>query len=214
MVASGPAPLPTILLSFADEEDDYAERLPVKTLEPNVYEARVEATRIRLNSRCKGFLEASAPGRQRKSTDNDWGTIHPQTVRYLHRIVKEFLETETRREKITKAIKSSFNPHLRLCAGYLAVYKTCHYRGLAERLDDETQKMALGCLMQLSNVPSNMATRMYPILEQLERHTPPLAGFSGHDVRELWVPRILMNVDEGSKSSSALAPTTRALLLD
>ncbi|KAG6360544.1 hypothetical protein INS49_011606 [Diaporthe citri] len=39
LVASGPTPLPTILLSFADEEDDYAVRLPVKEMESNVYEA-------------------------------------------------------------------------------------------------------------------------------------------------------------------------------
>lgn len=214
LVARGPTPSPTILLSFADEEDDYALKLPVSIIEPDVYEARIETTRIRLNSRCKGLLETSAPCGQSKSTIESWGTAHSQTVRYLHRTVKDFLETGDRRENIMKTTSPSFDPHLRLCAGYLAVYKSCHYKVPVEKLDDEARKMALGCMMQMSTAPTATATRMFPILEQLKRLAPALAGFSSRDVRELWALRMIMNADEMSKSSSSLAPTTQALILD
>lgn len=214
LVACGPTPLPTILLSFADEEDDYAVKLPVKEMEPNVYEARIETMRIRLNSRCKGLLETTAPWQQRGIMVRRWGTIHPQSVRYLHRTVKDFLEDPERREKIMKVIDPSFDPHIRLCSGYLAVYKLCHYREPVETLDDESRKMALGCMMQMSNVPTTTALRMFPIIEQLKRLMPALAGFSSGDVRELWALRMRMSADEEANSSFALAPTTRSLLLD
>lgn len=218
LMASGPTPLPTILLSFADEEDDYAVRLPVKTLEPEAYIARIETMRIRLNSRCKGLLETTEPSRQSQSVVQSWGSIHPQTVRYLHRTVKDFLETPERRKKIMKWIDSSFDPHLRLCSGYLAVYKSCHYREPIETMhvDDESRKMALGCMLQMSNVPAATATMMFPILEQLRQLTPASAGFSSYDVRDLWVLRMKMtrNGDEMSDFPYWLAPTTRSLLLD
>lgn len=218
LMASGPTPLPTILLSFADEEDEYAVRLPVKTLEPETYIARIETMRIRLNSRCKGLLETTEPSRQSQSVVQSWGSIHPQTVRYLHRTVKDFLETPERRKKIMKSINSTFDPHLRLCSGYLAVYKSCHYREPIETMhvDDESRKMALGCMLQMSNVPATTATRMFPILEQLRQLTPASAGFSSYDVRDLWVLRMKMtrNADEVSDFPYWLAPTTRSLLLD
>lgn len=168
LVARGPTPLPTILLSFADEEDDYAVRLPVKEIESNVYEARIETMRIRLNSRCKGLLETTAPGREREGIVGGWGSIHPQTVRYLHRTVKDFLEAPERRDKIMKVIDPSFDPHIRLCSGYLALYKSCHYREPVETLDDESRKMELGCMIQMSNVPTATALRMFPMMEQLK----------------------------------------------
>lgn len=214
LIACGPTPLPTILLSFADEEDDYAVRLPVKEMEYNVYEARIETMRIRLNSRCKGLLETTAPWQQRGSMVRGWGTIHPQTVRYLHRTVKDFLENPERREKIMKVTDPSFDPHIRLCSGYLAVYKSCHYQEPVETLDDESRKMALGCMMQMSNVPTTTALRMFPIMEQLKRLMPALAGLSSGDVRELWALRMRMSADEEANSSFALAPTTQSLLLD
>lgn len=214
LVASGPTPLPIILLSFADEDDDYAVGLPVHEMDANVYKARVETIRIRLNSRCKGLLETTVPCQSRESRVRGWGTIHPQTVRYLHRTVKDFLETPTRREKIMKVTDLSFDPHVRLCSGYLALYKSCHYREPVEILDDESRKMALGCMMQMSKVPTATALRMFPVMDQLKRFMPALAGFSSGDVRELWALRMIMSADEEVNSSFKLAPTTRVLLLD
>lgn len=214
LVASGPTPLPTILLSFADEEDDYALKLPLKKMQPFEYEARIEAMRLRINSRCKGLLETTAPYRHSESMADSRETIHPHAVRYLHRTVKDFLETPERRGKFMKPKDPSFDPHLRLCSAYLAMYKSCHYRDPEEGLDDASRKMAIGCMIQMSRVTIATAMRMFPILEQLKRLTKKLAGFSARHARDFWALRKGMNADKESNSSSALAPTTQTLLLD
>lgn len=92
LIASGPTPLPIILLSFADEEDAYAIKVPFEKMQPEVYEARIEVFRLRINSRCEGLLETTAPCRPGETTGESWGTIHSHAVHYLHRTVKDFLE--------------------------------------------------------------------------------------------------------------------------
>lgn len=107
-----------------------------------------------------------------------------------------------------------FDPKLILCSGYLAMYNPHGHREPEQGLDDASRKMAMGCRMQMSTVSPTTTRRMYPILEQLQRLTPTLAGFSAYDVRDFWALWIGLNAGKESNSSSALTPTTRALLLD
>jgi hypothetical protein len=104
---------PTLLcLSFADEEETFVFKSKVKPLTDKERVSRADIMRRRLNSRCKGLLEI-APNTivcegSFDATDGDTnplakddnrvietvdGCIADSTVQYLHRTVKDFLES-------------------------------------------------------------------------------------------------------------------------
>src|SRR4030095_5509659 len=54
------------------------------------------------------------------STEPDWESC---TVQYLHRTVKDYIESPEVQQKLQLAMKSTFDPDLRYCAGILAMIK-------------------------------------------------------------------------------------------
>jgi hypothetical protein len=74
-------PLTLLSLSFAEEglEKAISHKIRPETSEEQMF--RAERMRRRLNSRCKGLLEAPAKGRE----------MHKAIVQYLHRTVRDYI---------------------------------------------------------------------------------------------------------------------------
>lgn len=84
-------PVSILLLSFLDEEcPKYVLRQPLRPLSGADTDMRITAMRKRLNHRSKGLLEVD----QKQSLEAE------ATVQYLHRIVKDYIESE-RAQRIT-----------------------------------------------------------------------------------------------------------------
>ncbi|KAH7007747.1 hypothetical protein EDB80DRAFT_719049 [Ilyonectria destructans] len=117
------SPLALFTLSFVGE--DPARALSAEYGEPMSWKQQCyhsERMRRRLNSRCKGLLEAP---QYEKSGPNT-------KVQYLHRTVKDFLEEDGVRDLLASGSKSTFNAHLALCAALIR-----HTKAISPKEDDE-----------------------------------------------------------------------------
>ncbi|KAK3326915.1 hypothetical protein B0T19DRAFT_484129 [Cercophora scortea] len=100
-------------LSFADEDDPAAALLlPVKTLSAAQVEDRTVEMERRLNSRCKGLLEAPA-----RRGGQDRG------VQYLHRTARDFLRNPIVWRKVTESTPEGFEPYMCLLNSSLSLLK-------------------------------------------------------------------------------------------
>ncbi len=112
-------------LSFADEEDtELVFRYPVKPLSKRDNLSRAKTMKRRLNSRCKGLLEAaptfshqsvSAATETGKSENVDTSLISTFKIQYLHRSVRDFFGKPNVKNKLVAATNDAFNPYLGLC---------------------------------------------------------------------------------------------------
>ncbi|RYP73040.1 hypothetical protein DL769_004315 [Monosporascus sp. CRB-8-3] len=107
---------PSILeLYFADEGDpDRATSRPVGSLD-HKWEAFSTTMQRRINSRLLGLLEPQKPA---------YHPLWSAKVHYMHRTVRDFLETERIRNMIEAAAPSPYLPALNLCAAQLVLLKT------------------------------------------------------------------------------------------
>ena len=137
--ANGPPSL--LCLSFADEEPEFIFKMEVRPLPAGEEFYRADIMRRRLNSRCKGLLEVSpaellpidavyfgdvAPVEHPTSV-NDCLTkgisLADFTVQYLHRTVKDFLETPQVWDRIILACPRTYDPYLAMCRSFVAQVK-------------------------------------------------------------------------------------------
>ncbi|KAF2095990.1 hypothetical protein NA57DRAFT_59051 [Rhizodiscina lignyota] len=128
-------PLKVLSLGYADEEHSWSAAImrPVSPITTSEATLLHETMRRRINSRCKGLLEISAAekyifqGLKRQdgtvSTEDNQELQHC-TVQYLHRTVKDYIESDGAQKMLNSAIKSPYDPHLHLCASTLATLKT------------------------------------------------------------------------------------------
>ena len=133
---------PSLLcLSFADEEPEFILKMKVRPLLEDEEFSRADIMRRRLNSRCKGLLEVGPAGLlpidavdfgdvslvERPTSVNDCLAkgISPAdlTVQYLHRTVKDFLETPQVWDRIMLACPRTYDPYLALCRSFVAQLK-------------------------------------------------------------------------------------------
>lgn len=97
-----------MLLSFADEDPGFFRTLPFALMGLGEYTSRLDALERRLGSCCKGLLEVSGDRR----------------VNFLHRTVRDFLESPATRERVGAATKhSGFDAHLQLCSGFYCLIR-------------------------------------------------------------------------------------------
>lgn len=97
-----------MLLSFADEDRGFFREVPFALMSLDEYTARLDALERRLGACCKGLLEVSADRR----------------VNFLHRTVRDFLDSPATRERVGAATKhSGFDAHLQLCSGFYCLIR-------------------------------------------------------------------------------------------
>jgi len=112
IVRAAQHPISLLGFYYADEEDtDSGMRAEVKELTDAEQKLREEDIRRRLNSRCKGLLEAPFVEEEPR-------------VQYLHRTVKDFVEMPHVWAKISNATDDSFDPVKCLANSYLWQLKT------------------------------------------------------------------------------------------
>lgn len=111
-------PLSALSYWFLDEmedQPDLALSMPVYALDDDVLIARTEEIRIRLNGRCKGFLELTAD----EASDDPipW-------VDFLHRTVKDFFMTTEIQQKFQEWQRKDFDACFSICEATLAEIKS------------------------------------------------------------------------------------------
>jgi hypothetical protein len=125
-VQASPVPPSSLLLSFADEEHlDFALKWDIGPLSNDQASARHEIVRRRVKTWSMGFLEVST-----RNTDRFGYPLG--TVQYLHRTVKDYIETEDVQKLFQSVSMTSFDAHLKLCSGNLALLK-CSGEGSKEQ---------------------------------------------------------------------------------
>lgn len=92
---------------FAEEDPFYALRDDVSSRHATMVENLEGITRTRVLARCQDLLELSGEG----------------VLQFLHRTVKEFLETRSMFDQVTKRAGDEFNPHLFICNSMLVQIK-------------------------------------------------------------------------------------------
>lgn len=144
--------LPLLVLSFADEENvDSLRRLDRSHLHGDMIDLRLESMERRLNSRWKGLLEVERDTQASPAI---------RTVQYLHRTVKEFIQTDQVRTFLNSSTKRSFDPHLQLCIAWCAFLKT-------DYADSSTGEESL--FKHAAQVPPANKKVMLEVLDHLEK---------------------------------------------
>ncbi|PMD51544.1 uncharacterized protein K444DRAFT_636826 [Hyaloscypha bicolor E] len=110
-------PLSVLSLSFADDDEDpeFAIRAKLDPLDEKELSWRYEETVRRVNSRCKGLLEVRVSSDKERLVDSK--------VDFLHRTVKDFLDTPDIWKTIASQSDPSFNPDISLMRSYLVQMK-------------------------------------------------------------------------------------------
>lgn len=98
-------------------------------------------------------------------------------VQYLHRTVKDYFNKPRLKEMLTDIRLPPFDPHLKLCSGYLAFFKSCHTIGVVDQRQNHSAivpernkcKPIFKCLESASLVSECNENSMVQILEELER---------------------------------------------
>jgi len=122
LLSVSPTPPSFMMFSLADEEDeDYPLRLELgRVWSPVDFEMRKDTVQRRLNSRTKGLLEIS--GGFDSGSSSNMSTTRP-IVQYLHKTVKDYVESPRMKQQISSFLKAPFDPHIKLCAANLAIFK-------------------------------------------------------------------------------------------
>ena len=109
-------PLSLITLSFFDEQDsDFAIKTEMRPWRKQDVEEICEMTQKRINARCTDLVEIM--------TSEASQAVSSYTVEFLHRTVKDFLETEEIRNLLSKRSDADFDADGYLCQAYLAQIK-------------------------------------------------------------------------------------------
>jgi hypothetical protein len=115
LVRESVEPLSLLSLAFAEDGFDKAMAAEVEPIPLPEKEYRAERMRRRLNSRCKGLLEAPI--------SRDMSIFETQ-VQYLHRTVKDFLERPDIWKYVLSGLPPPFNPDISLFGAILLEIKT------------------------------------------------------------------------------------------
>ena len=109
-------PLSLLTYSFVVEPDpDFATKAEVRAYGRGDIDSRHESMERRLNSRCKGLLEVY-------HADNEH-LFFSRSVDFLHRTVREFLQTRAVQDMLNEYTSKSFDANIVMCKAYLAQIK-------------------------------------------------------------------------------------------
>ncbi|KAK6085066.1 hypothetical protein SCUP515_00884 [Seiridium cupressi] len=155
IVEAAREPLSLLGLSFADEYDATAAMLlPVCPLTDEDAEYRTTEMARRLNSRCKGLLEA--PGRPGRVSQ----------VQYLHRTARDFVRDPSIWEKIVEETPESFDPNLSLLQSSLCLLKIQHPKTM--KLDHFWRSVSI-VLQYADHIRDNHEAVAYAYVDAMDR---------------------------------------------
>ena len=167
LVGASSEPMNLVLASFADEDDpDFALKREICPLSRDEIALCMDTMRRRINSRSKGLLEVKGLVSTPEGVDYDPRNFESCTVQYLHRTVKDYIEDDDVQKTLKSAMRSTFDPHLRLLAGRLASMKGMNLRGTLPAFMSEH---FIKCLESARVVlPSNIP-KMILLLDEMKK---------------------------------------------
>lgn len=179
-------PMNLVLASFVDEDDpNFAILQPHRPLSEDETVLRMDTMRRRINTRSKGLLETKGP----VSTPQGFKYGRPwyyarYTVQYLHRTVKDYIESPKAQAMLKSAATSPFDPHLRLLAGHIAYIKRLDPRKIFAK--DLWCQNLRECLLLARAVSPSSIPQMILLLDEMGKVGPPLfqalAASENHDI--------------------------------
>jgi hypothetical protein len=165
------------LLAFADDVDCWRTAIEreVQPISPEEADILQETMRRRINSRCKGFLEIDKgqklPVAQKSPkliTEEpvDWD---PCTVQYLHRTVKDYIESPRVQQKFQSAMKSPYDLSLKQCAGTLSLIKSRPLETLPLNADVRFRNQVDKFLRHAARILPENLPQMLKLVDELDR---------------------------------------------
>ena len=125
-------PLSLMTYSFLDEENlDNAVTAPLEPLTNQEVLSRQDDMRRRLNGRCKGLLEVVSRSRGKSNIYVE--QYRAPRVVFLHRTVRDFLDTKDMQNMLIEHLEPSLEPKSRICKALLAQLKTINYSALEDQ---------------------------------------------------------------------------------
>ncbi|KAM6540372.1 hypothetical protein FALCPG4_002090 [Fusarium falciforme] len=165
-----PAPPAALLFSFADEEN--LLDLPGRLLSPddqkeegmkNLFD-RVQDIATRLNSRCKGLLEVV--GAIPIMDPGSHVSIYTRpTIQYLHRTVRDFIDSPNTTRRLGRCLPDSYDPHLILFYASIVLDARCSCPG--------TQRLMMMDIMYHADRVSTNSTQ--ELVRGLDRYRETLS---------------------------------------
>lgn len=181
-------------LSLADEDSDFIIRSEVGPLSNEDMSTRIDVMRRRLNSRCKGLLEVT-PEATQSNRGEDLAVDSPKvfrgpnaTVQYLHRTVKDFLETPKIWSWLSASRTCRCDPYLSLTKAFLGQLKFNPEREL--KSDDVASRNTIAeaisdCLFYAMRVEQYSDETLVALLDSLDQTAAQLSAKSSQkDVKE------------------------------
>ncbi|KAI9680269.1 MAG: hypothetical protein M1822_007268 [Bathelium mastoideum] len=192
-------PLTLLQLSFADVEDPkLVFRADIQPLDNMAVIGRCKIMRRRIISRCCGLLEVA--GSQKSlldNTDSEAKTagssirqIDPLTahscaslrVEYLHRTVRDFLESAGVWDMILKQSAKSFDTYITLCRGALLELKA--FDDLWTHSHPTFDDICRRCISYAQYIESNDHDEQFRLLDELDRVVIELTNHPGESGRQ------------------------------
>lgn len=169
LVGASRKPMDLLLASFVDEEDPQsALRMESKAMSDQQIDIRMDTMRRRINSRSRGLLEVKGGTSTPQGISYDASSHEEVTVQYLHRTVKDFVESPDIQQTLTGAFKAPFDPHLRLLAGKLAYLKNMGTSILSRNLPGDHSAMDFYVIDCFSNASMVYAENIVPMIHLLD----------------------------------------------
>jgi len=195
---------PTLLvLSYADEEADFAFKTKVHPLTNEEKILRADTMRRRLNSRCKGLLEIAHtldratsqnpfnPSKLAQTIlDFDLGfdenprpvalvekSLADSTIQYLHGTVKDFLELPAVWNRLLAVSPDAYNPRLALCGAFISQVKHMD----PSTLNRSTFWNAVKLCIEYAKVEDDPDGSFANLLDELDRSLTKLSTSIGRD---------------------------------
>ncbi|KAI1121915.1 hypothetical protein F5Y10DRAFT_287923 [Nemania abortiva] len=167
MVAANQGPINVMIAAFADEEaPKFCLERRVQVMSEAEVQRCVDTMRRRINTRTRGLLEVKRNHDIEMQRPDEREFRVQYTVQYLHRTVKDYIESETTLAILHATTKSSFDPHLRLLAGLITYIKTQN----ADNITVHSMGFHLRqCMEYARNVAASSIPSMVVLLDELDK---------------------------------------------
>ncbi|KAK4450287.1 hypothetical protein QBC34DRAFT_403202 [Podospora aff. communis PSN243] len=151
-------PVSILLLSYMDEDcPDYVLSQPITPLSDEQTKLRTDTMRKRLNHRTKGLLEVQQPL-----------DMHAHgTVQYLHRTVKDYIESGEAKAIVKLSADDSYDIDLVFCASYLSLIKGLSHARLYKSEFSWLIRQCLTSAMAVAKPSSR--DKLHLVLDEVDR---------------------------------------------
>lgn len=188
LVRASDTPLTILGLAFAEDGFDKAIAAEVEPMSPEQAKYRAERMRRRLNSRCKGLLDAPM---------QEHVFAVEARVEYLHRTVKDFLNRPDIWEYILSGLPPPFDPDLSLFGATLLEIKTLR---ISEEFFFEIRDLFNHCITRSIKFESTKSGLHVKSLKELDRAATKLLG-SSHPSGGTWLEVLIESTYKKHTSS-------------